>query len=174
VYAKRCTLPTLGDTEAAAASPGGDATRAAYLAWAAQVKRLGGTPTAYPYHGTTPVLAWFDLFSKHDTYGLPAAKYPIAIADTFDQEPDQVSTPPGGNVAWFLAPVNVLRWAGSDEGIASLKNMQAAGNDQVPPENNDPDWYKQIKTAVKIVAIGGAVVIALQVIKLFPKPRDWE
>jgi hypothetical protein len=174
MYAKQCTLPTLGATEAAASSPGGDATRAAYLAWAATVKRLGGTVAAYPYHGTTPVLAWFDLFSSHDTYGLPSARYPIAIAMTFDQEPDNVATPPGGDVAYFLAPSNVLRWAGSSEGLATLKNMQAAGNDQVPPENNDPDWYKQIKQAVKVVAIGAAVLGAVQLLRLFPKPRDWQ
>jgi hypothetical protein len=167
-------LQLLGSTEAASASPGGDATRAAYLAWVGTVKRLGGTVVAYPYHGTTPVLAWFDLFSDHDTWGLPAGRYPMRIADTFDQEPDNVATPPGGDVAYFLAPVNVLRWAGSSEGLATVKNMQATGSDQVPPANNDPEWYKQIKTGIKVVAIGGAVIIALQLIKLFPKPRDWE
>jgi hypothetical protein len=167
----------LSGSEAAAAAPGDDATRAAYLAWVAAVKQRGGTVVAYPYHGTTNWRAWpnpLDVFSDHDTYGVPCARYPMAIAGDFDQEPDNVATPPGGDVAYYLAPSNVLRWATSSEGIATLKNMQAAGNDQVPPENNDPDWYRTLKTVGKVALIGGGLIVALQLAALVPHPKNWE
>lgn len=150
-----------------------DGTRAAFLAWVNAVKQAGGRATIYPYHGfLTNPLSWWDVFSDHDTYGCPAARYPATVAARFDNEPDQLESTPTGDYAWYLAPAGVIRWARSSDGMLDLQQMADAGTDtsKLP----DDDWYKKLTGGLKLAAIGGVAILALAVLSYVPHPRDWE
>jgi hypothetical protein len=165
----------LGDDEpGASASWIGDASRDSFTKWVTAVHAKGGVTATYPYHGTLNVAAWTDILSGHDTFGAPCAVYPIARANQFDQDPDQVSSTPQGDFAYYLAPAYVIRWAMAQpsylyDSMLDPVSMRSAGTDQSPPDPTT-NWAAIAKWG--IVAL--ASVVALNVLQYVPKPRNWE
>lgn len=160
----------LGDVAPTGGASAYDGSRDAFLHWVAAVKQAGGRATVYPYHGTLNVLAWSDVFSSHDTYGTPAARYPASVAAQFDNEPDQVET----GYAWYLAPPGVTRWAMSPDGMLNLQQMRDAGTDRSPEEATEAGWYKQLTAVLELAGFVGVGLIAYQVLKIVPHRGDWD
>lgn len=167
-------LVALGDVAPTGGRSAYDGTRDAFLSWVRAVTAAGGVATVYPYHGTLNVLAWSDIFSDHDTYGTPAARYPAAIAAQFDNEPDQLADTPRGTFAYYLAPPGAVRWAMSPAGMLDLDQMRKNGTDQSPEEATEADWFKKLKTALKLGAVAGVAILGLQLLQYLPRPKDWE
>jgi hypothetical protein len=148
----------------------------AYLAWTAAVKALGGTPTAYPFHGTPP---WRDFFTLRftDTWGLPAARYPWtriyssggAFRAPFETEPDNAVSTPAGDFGFYLAPVSILAWAAAG-GLAKFQADGGAALDQTPP-GIKPKWYDDLLKAAKYVGVGGAALAAVALLSFIPRRR---
>jgi hypothetical protein len=150
--------------------------RAAYVEWAAAVKRYGGTVTAAPH--TTAQVNKGDAAAAYPTKIIsPAPTY--ALNPLFHHWPDDWSS--NGNTGYFRAPASVLAytagrprnfwdvgtWFGSTE--APITATQTAPGESAPA---DPKWYDDFKGMLKS---GGWIVgglLALSALSFLPRRRD--
>lgn len=150
--------------------------RAAYVTWAAAVKRYGGVVATAP-SSTGQIAA-----------GVAAARYPVAVVSLapsgelnpiFHRWPDLWTG--NGAYAWYRAPDSVLvytnpkpfslwdvgTWFGSS--APTITTPQTVPGEPPP---GSPHWYDDIKDVVKIGGLIVAGLVVLNVLSYLPRRRD--
>ncbi len=162
----------LGDPDDPSADDFGDDgsqdPRAAYVAWAAAVKRAGGTVSHAPH-----------LDSPGDAFGIGAGPtlaaqylasfvFPHAPATTlnplFTRQPNDWSN--NGQYVFYVAPELAQAYAASGSGI---EQPQQVPGEPAPP---DPKWYTDLIRYSKYAAVGLGVIALLNVASYVPRSRS--
>lgn len=157
----------LGDTSTDA--------RAAYVAWAAAVKRAGGTVSHAP-HLTAELVS--DPMSGDIVGGggsLIAAQYPVktvfpnapatTLAPAFSKLPDDWSD--NGAFVFYVAPPAVQAY--TDPITGDITTPQAVPGETPPP---NPQWYDNFLKYARYGAYGLGAIILLDLLSFLPRRRN--
>lgn len=158
-------------------------TDAAYAAWAADVRSLGGIPTAWPYGGpepvTDPMSGIVVSTNVSAQYGQPAARFASDLfatlaGQTLTVNGDTITIPMVSGVQFTVNGEWVYVLASSMTGSTAVDNSAQAMTQATQAEaemacaaaGNCPiDWEGEIYKWGKIGAIGVGAVIALKILK---------